>query len=148
METTPSPTPSSAASAQPATVRRARRRFVPPVLLAVPLVAAGLLLPAVGAPLHKPAADVLGMRHEHFDRSEITLRRGQVLRLQNDSRWIHIIGAGRDGRLQTPGRAPVQDLRLMEQNATYVTGRWTRPGTYYLTCSVHPEMTVKVVVTP
>ncbi|HEY7008748.1 MAG TPA: hypothetical protein VH395_07405 [Jatrophihabitantaceae bacterium] len=141
-------TRSPASAGRHAARRRTRSWVLPPVLLAVPLVAGGLLLPAAGRPLQKPADDVLGMRHEHFNRPEITIHRGQALRMQNDSRWIHIIGVGRGGHLQTPGTEPVQDLRLMEQNDSYVTGRWTHTGTYYLTCSVHPEMTVKVVVTP
>jgi plastocyanin len=146
LETTPNREPTAIADS--ATGRRSRWLPLPPVLLAVPVIVGGLLLPATGASLRTPAADVVGMRHEHFDRSEVTIRRGQVLRLQNNSRFIHIIGAGRGGHLQAPGHEPVQDLRLMEQNDRYVTGRWTQPGTYYLTCSVHPEMTVKVVVTP
>lgn len=147
MDTTPNTAPATAAARQ-ATGHQTRRWALPPVLVAIPLVVAGLLLPAAGGPLRQPAANVVGMGHEHFNRSEITIHRGQVLRLQNDSHWIHILGAGKGGHLQAPGQEPVQDLRLMQQNDSYVTGRWTHAGTYYLTCSVHPEMTLKVVVTP
>jgi plastocyanin len=35
----------------------------------------------------------------------------------------------------------------METTDVYTTGAWNTAGTFYLTCSVHPEMTVKVVVT-
>lgn len=148
MDATPNTAPAAAAAAKQATGGRTRRWSLPPVFVAIPLVVAGLLLPAAGGSPRQPAAHVVGMGHEHFDRSEITIHRGQVLRLQNDSHWIHIVGAGRSGHLQTPGQEPVQDLRLMQQNDRYVTGRWTHPGTYYLTCSVHPEMTLKVVVKP
>jgi plastocyanin len=134
----------TASSTNPGRVRS--RRF-PTVLVAASLVTAGALAPAFGAALRKPAPGVVGMRHEHFATEVVHLSRGQRLHLQNDSRWIHIIGAGRDGHLRPPGPAPVADLRLMQQNDSYVTGPWTVPGTYYLTCSVHPEMTVKVVVT-
>ena len=33
-------------------------------------------------------------------------------------------------------------------NGVYETPPWRVPGTFYVTCSVHPEMTLKVVVTP
>lgn len=134
--------------ATPATnTRRARRRRFPLVLLAAALLIAGIYVPALGAGLRKPPAGAVGMRHEHFATEVVRISRGQRLHLQNDSRWIHIIGAGRDGHLQPPGAAPVVDLRLMQQNDSYVTGPWNVPGTYYLTCSVHPEMTLKVIVT-
>jgi plastocyanin len=35
----------------------------------------------------------------------------------------------------------------METNDSLTTGQWNTPGNYTLTCSVHPEMTVKVIVT-
>ena len=35
---------------------------------------------------------------------------------------------------------------LMQTDDTYTTPPWNVPGTYWLTCGVHPEMTVKVVV--
>jgi plastocyanin len=36
----------------------------------------------------------------------------------------------------------------MQTNSVYTTPRWETPGTYTLTCSVHPDMTLKVIVTP
>jgi plastocyanin len=35
----------------------------------------------------------------------------------------------------------------MPSNDRYTTPPFTVPGTYYITCSMHPDMTVKVVVT-
>jgi plastocyanin len=120
----------------------------PRILLAVPLVAAGLFLPAWGADPAKPPAGVLGMKHEAFSSTEVTVACGSTLTMRNNSRWAHIIGPGQDGLLVAATAAvPVPRRVLTETGATYTTGVWTVPGTYFLTCSVHPEMTVKVVVT-
>lgn len=120
----------------------------PRILLAVPLLAAGIFLPAWGADPPKPPAGVLGMKHEAFSSTEATVRCGDTLTMQNNSRWAHIIGPGRDGLIVAADPAvPVPKRVLTETGDVYTTGAWNVPGTYYLTCSVHPTMTVKVVVT-
>jgi plastocyanin len=43
---------------------------------------------------------------------------------------------------------PKFGYELMQTNSVYSTGVWDTPGTYYVTCSVHPKMTLEVVVTP
>ena len=121
---------------------------VPRILFAVPLLLAGMVLPAAGAHLHHRPAGVIGMGHEGYSSKVITIHRGQTITFQNDSRWIHIIGAGKDGHLAEPGAEPVATRTLMQQNSVYTTGKWNTPGTYQMTCSVHPDMTTKVVVTP
>ena len=120
----------------------------PRILLGVPLLAAGILLPAAGADLNPAPANTIGMDHEVFTSDVVSVKQGQTVTLVNNSRWVHIIGAGQKGRLDDVSTAvPVEFRRLMESNDTYTSGKWSTPGTYFLTCSVHPEMTVKVVVT-
>ncbi len=119
---------------------------VPRILLVVPLLLVGMYLPAVGSNVNEPPPDALGMSHEHFAVDEVHVRCGQTLTMENDSRWAHIIGPGQKGLLEADGNVPVARRQLMETNDVYTTGAWTKPGTYYLTCAVHPEMTVKVVV--
>jgi plastocyanin len=120
---------------------------IPRILFVVPLLLAGMYLPALGADPAPPPSGVLGMRHEAFDRKDVTVHCGDTLTMQNDSRWVHIIGPGQDGLLVPAEGVPVTSRRLTQTGDVYTTGAWTTPGTYYLTCSVHPEMTVKVVVT-
>lgn len=121
---------------------------LPRILLAVPLIAAGMYLPASGSDPAAAAPGVLGMQHEHFAQDEITVKCGDTLPMVNNSRWVHIIGPGEDGLLtEAPRGVPVTDRFLVETHDTYTTGKWTVPGEYYLTCSVHPEMNVEVVVT-
>jgi len=83
-----------------------------------------------------------------FSQDSVTLHRGQTLTLVNNSLFIHIIGPGHDGTLTpAPKGVPMTDRVLMQTNDTYTTPAWNKPGTYWLTCSVHPEMNIKVVVT-
>jgi plastocyanin len=120
---------------------------IPRILFAVPLLVAGAFLPAAGADPVKAPSGTVGMDHEVFTSDMVTIRRGETLTLVNDSRWAHIIGPGRDGSLAEADRNPMRERVLTETDDRYTTQPWTVPGTYYLTCSMHPDMTVKVVVT-
>jgi plastocyanin len=122
---------------------------LPRILLVFPLLAAGVWLPAVAGPDPQPtAAGVLGMDHEDFAKDQVTVKCGDTLSMVNDSRWVHIIGPGQGGHLTpVPQGVPVVGRTLVETNDSYTTGKWSVPGQYTLTCSVHPDMTVKVVVT-
>jgi plastocyanin len=128
--------------------RRVATVPVPRFLLGVPLLLAGIFLPAAGPDLATVPAGGIGMEHEVFSSEEVTVHQGHTLTMVNDSRWIHIIGAGQHGKLEPVSSAiPLEYRRLVETNDTYVTGQWNTTGTYFLTCPVHPLMTVKVVVT-
>jgi plastocyanin len=121
---------------------------LPRILLVVPGLLAGLLIPALAhAPRHVPPGEV-GMGKEGFARSVVTIHRGERLTFANNSSLIHVIGPGRGGRIVSPAPGvPVLGWHLMQTNGVYETPPWRVPGTYYVTCSVHPEMTLKVVVT-
>jgi plastocyanin len=120
---------------------------IPRILFAVPLLVAGAFLPAAGADPAKAPTGAVGMGHEVFTTDVVTIHRGDTLTLANDSRWAHIIGPGRDGTLAEADGVPMRERVLTEMNDSYTTPPWNVPGTYYITCSMHPEMTVKVVVT-
>jgi len=122
---------------------------VPRILFVAPGLLAGLLIPTlIAAPKPAPAGAV-GMISHDFAQSVVTIHRGERLTLVNDSRLVHVIGPGRSGTIvgQAP-HVPVVGFHLMQTNAVFTTPPWETPGTYYLTCSVHPDMTLKVVVTP
>jgi hypothetical protein len=122
---------------------------VPRILYVVPGLLAGLLIPALhAAPKPLPAGSV-GMVGTDFARSAVTIHRDQRLTLVNDSNVIHVIGPGRNGRIWgTERNVPVYGFHLMQTNSIYRTPEWRTPGTYWLTCSVHPDMTLKVIVAP
>ena len=119
---------------------------VPRVLFAVPVLVAGAFLPAWGAAPAAPPAGAVGMDHEVFTTKEVMVHRGGTVTLVNNSRWAHIIGPGRDGSLVEADGLPMHERVFTETNDRYTTAQWNDPGTYFLTCSMHPEMTVKVVV--
>jgi plastocyanin len=120
---------------------------LPRILIAVPLIVAGAFLHAAGPAPAKAPTGAVGMGHEVFAVKEVRIHRGETLTFANDSRYMHIIGPGRDGTLATAAGEPMQERVLMPTDASYTTAAFNVPGTYYITCSMHPEMTVKIVVT-
>jgi plastocyanin len=120
---------------------------LPRILIAVPLIVAGAFIPAAGPTPVKAPTGTVGMGHEVFTTKEVQIHRGDTLTFVNDSRYMHIIGPGRDGTLAEADGEPMNRRVLMPTNASYTTPPFTVPGTYYITCSMHPEMTVIVVVT-
>jgi plastocyanin len=122
---------------------------IPRILLVVPGVLAGLLVPALTAAPKPPPPGAVGMISNDFARDSVAIHVGQRLLLVNDSRVVHVIGPGTNGRIiGTEPNVPVVGFHLMQTNSVYRTGVWTKPGTYYLTCSVHPDMTLEVTVIP
>jgi plastocyanin len=118
----------------------------PKVLFAIPLLLAGAFLPFAGAAPPTPPTGVVGMDHEVFTINEITIDRGATLTFANNSRFLHILGPGRDGSLGEVDGLPMHERALTEIDDKYTTGRWNALGTFYITCSMHPDMTVKVIV--
>ncbi len=91
---------------------------IPPFLLALVAVAAGIALPMVAPRLADPPAGYIGMDHdgyvvgsiEEHERDEeagivptITIHAGDVLSFQNNSRWIW---SSTSGTRRRPGTSP------------------------------------------
>jgi len=86
---------------------------------------------------------------EDFASDTVTIHTGQTVTMVNNSDEVHVVGPGRDGNIWPSERhVPVSGFHLMQTNGVYQTPPWRTPGSYWLTCSVHPEMTLKVVVLP
>lgn len=137
-------------------------RFPRIILAAVP-IGLGIALPALAAPLQVPAPGVIGMSHDGYvvngvvedEESEhagvvpeIVIHVGERLTFQNNSRWIHVVGPGQKGLLAPPGHSAMTPRRLMQEDEQYTTPPWSTPGTYLITCTVHPDMDAKVIVLP
>jgi len=120
---------------------------IPRILLGLALIVAGVAVPAIGNDPAPPPDGTIGMIHEGFTLTEVTIHQGQAVTMVNSSRWLHIIGPGKEGTLEEADAVPMHERALMQTNDHYTTAPWQKPGTYYLTCSIHPEQTVKVVVT-
>jgi plastocyanin len=120
---------------------------LPRILIAVPLIVAGAFIPALHHVTVKPPTGAVGMQHELFSTDQVTIHRGDTLTFVNDSGYMHIIGPGRDGTLTDSADEPMHQRVLTATNAVYTTPPFEVPGTFYFTCSMHGEMTVKVIVT-
>ena len=119
---------------------------VPRILFVVPGLLAGLLIPAVTTPHHAPSSAV-GMVSMDFVKDVVVLHQGERLTLFNSSDLVHVIGPGVNGHIASPESGnPVTGFHLMQTNSTLTTGQWTSLGTFHLTCSVHPDMNLEVVV--
>ncbi|HEX4832656.1 MAG TPA: hypothetical protein VH478_16355 [Trebonia sp.] len=107
-------------------------------------------MPAVIVSTPKPAPpNTVGMNFMDFTKDTVVLHPGDRLTLVNSSRNIHVVGPGQNGQVVSPVRGePLTGFHQMETNAVYTIGPWRTPGTYYVTCSLHPMMNLKVVVDP
>ncbi len=129
---------------------------LPRVLLAVPLLAAGLFVPALAVPLADLAPTAIGMGHDEFlvdgaepdGIPEFFIRAGDTLTFQNNSRWIHVLAPGHDGLVGAAGNSALAETLMLEENDSYTTEPWRVSGTYHITCPVHPDMNATVVVQP
>jgi plastocyanin len=123
---------------------------IPSIFFAVPWVLAGILVPALIVQTPRPAPpQTVGMSFMDFSVESVTIHRGDRLTLVNSSRNIHAIGPGQNGQVTSPVPGePLTGYHMLETNDRYTTGPWMVPGTYYITCSVHPDMNLKVVVRP
>ena len=123
---------------------------VPRILIAVPGILAGILVPAVLVSTPRPAPPgAVGMRFTDFSKDTVTLHRGERLTLFNSSRNIHVIGPGQNGQVVSQVRGePLTGFHMVESDAVYRTGRWLVTGPYHVTCSIHPKMNLTVVVVP
>jgi plastocyanin len=122
---------------------------VPGILFAVPGLMAGILVPTL-MDTPKPAPPLtVGMSFMDFSVDTVTLHRGDRLTFVDSSRNIHSLGPGQNGQVTSPVPGePITGFRMLETNGKYTTDPWNVPGTYYVTCSVHPMMNLTVVVLP
>jgi plastocyanin len=123
---------------------------LPKVVLAVPLVVLGAVVP--GLTDHTPLprrANVVGMAQESFDRQTITIRQGQHVEFVNNSNFLHVLAPGHKARVTNDPAAPsfgADNVRSMPRGEPFLTDAWRTPGSFQLTCTLHPEMNMTVVV--
>ena len=121
---------------------------IPRILFVVPGLLAGLLVPALQASPKSLPPGAVGMTGVDFARDVVTIHEGQRVTFFNNSNVIHTIGAGNHGKvISYQKNVPVIGFHVMQTNGVYITPPWTKPGTYFITCAVHPHMTIKIVVT-
>jgi plastocyanin len=125
---------------------------IPKILFVVPALAAAALLPGLTTKLPTPDENQVGMTQEAFSEDTITIVAGAKLTFVNNSHFLHVLAPGEEARLTAQNGVPKFDDRynthIAEAGDQYTTTAWNSPGTYHLTCTLHPEMTITVVVLP
>ncbi len=83
--------------------------------------------------------------------NSITIKKGTTITFQDDKATgsTHILVIGQDGKPETETGAPNLGPNGMTFNPgdSKPIGPWTTPGTYHVTCTIHPttmNLTVKV----
>ena len=124
----------------------------PRVALAVPFIVVGALAPGLSSAEPLPRrSNLVGMEQVGFDRDEVTIHQGQQLQFVNDSNFLHVIAPGENARVTEDSGVPSfgpDDVRSIPRGDPFVTGPWTEPGSYDITCTLHPEMNLHVTVAP
>ena len=124
--------------------------MVPRFVLAVPFVVLGALLPGLTSEEPLPRRpNLVGMEQVAFDRDVITIHQGQQIQFVNNSNFLHVLAPGDRARVSDGAGVPSfgpDDVRSMPRGDPFVTGPWEEPGSYELTCTLHPEMNLEVVV--
>lgn len=120
------------------------------IVVAVPFVLVGAVAP--GLTRHEPLPrrpNLVGMEQVAFDRDAITIREGQQIQFVNNSNFLHVIAPGDHARVSDDAGVPSfgpDSVRSMPRGDPFVSGPWDTPGTYQLTCTLHPAMNLEVVV--
>ena len=116
---------------------------------------AALLMTLAGCVVQSAPAgggNIITMGATTYDRDSITIKKGQTITFVDDKSTgtMHILVIGK-GQAETEKGAPDLGANGISFNAgdTKSTPPWNTPGTYYVTCIVHPTtMILKVTVTP
>jgi plastocyanin len=120
-------------------------------LLVAGVIAVGLFLPGLTSAFAVPKGpDVVGMVQTDFNLDTITLHAGQRLELVNNSNFLHVVTLGWNGKIEQEPGAPrfggYGGLVTMPHGRVFWTPPWTTPGVYYVTCTIHADMNLEVVV--
>jgi len=121
-----------------------------------PLLVAGLLAGCAAQPNrfagdNSAAGGVVTMDQLVFETTLLEIPAGGRITFSNSaSRAMHVLVLGRDAQPRSQGGAPSfggASGHRSEVGDRWTTPPWTRPGTYSVTCTLHPSMNLKVVVT-
>ncbi len=88
-----------------------------------------------------------------FQNTTITISKGQTITFTDDAATgtPHILVIGKDGSSDDENGAPDFDGttgKSFQPGDSWTSPPWNTPGTYYVTCTVHPTtMTLTVIVT-
>jgi plastocyanin len=90
------------------------------------------------------------MNHLVFETDVRQIPVGERITFSNSSsRAMHVLVVGKDAQPKSQGGAPSfggTSGHRSEVGDRWTTPPWTRPGTYWVTCTLHPSMNLEVVV--
>jgi plastocyanin len=97
---------------------------------------------------HAPGA--IGMEELVFDTEHHVIPVGGRLTFSNTgSRALHVLVPGKNAQPRSQRGIPSfggTSGHRAEVGDTWTTPPWTTPGTYWVTCTLHPQMNLEVVV--
>lgn len=88
-----------------------------------------------------PARETVRLEGFAFDTDELTIAAGTEVMFVNADAAPHTVTHGSDGAAVD---SPIVDDDLQQNGTTLVT--FEEPGTYQITCRIHPSMNMTVVV--
>jgi plastocyanin len=120
-----------------------------PILAAVAV--AGLLAGCAAQPDHPTAdAGAVVMNHLIFENDVREIRVGDRITFSNSSsRALHVLVVGKDAQPRSQEGAPTfggASGHRSEVGDRWTTPPWRAPGTYWVTCTLHPSMNLNVIV--
>jgi len=95
------------------------------------------------------AANEVRMNAAEFEQTTIALKAGTTLRLTDEqSGTTHLLCLGTDGQCDTnaPGPQQLHDSPLQVDPGQTADITFDTPGTYNITCTIHPGMELTVTV--
>jgi plastocyanin len=115
------------------------------------LLLAGLLGGCAAQPDRAPdGAGAVAMDHNVFATEVREVQVGGRITFSNaSSRALHVLVVGKDAQPRSQAGAPTfggASGHRAEVGDRWTTPPWTTPGTYWVTCTLHPSMNLKVVV--
>ena len=108
-----------------------------------------LMVAACGSTVTSDDPNAIDTSSSAFSKSQVTIKVGQTLTFV-DNGEIHYLVIGTNATYQKETGAP--DLggpsgHTISAGQVWLTPPWTTPGTYHITCTIHPNMNLTVTVT-
>ncbi len=114
------------------------------------LVVAGLVAGCGGSPQRAAPPGAIVMTSSSFKPASRTIEQGERITFFNQSRGaLHILVNGDRGASRSEaGAASMGGVsgHRSERGEVWTTPAWTSPGTFHITCTIHPGMNFTVTV--
>jgi plastocyanin len=118
------------------------------VLALIIVLLAGCKVQSAATPA---SGNTVTMGPNNFEQASITIKQGQTITFVDDKATgsLHILVIGKEGQAQSEPGAP--DFKgttgvSVEPGQSWTSPPWNTPGTYHVTCTVHPT-TMNMIVT-